>query len=815
MDINKILNQLDDLFAARQFDKVEDFLKKNYEQAVSEGDTASKITLLNEFMGFYRESTQFNKALECAKKVLHIMKEMGLEGTMDYATTLLNVANAYRAAGLYEQSMECYNQVLDIYDGRLDQKDFMYATLYNNISILYQAMGNYTKAAVSLYHALDIVKLYEGAEIEQAVTYTNLGATLVKDGKIEEALFHLKKAEEIFNRDAQKDYHYSACMDALGEVYYMQGEFGKAAECYETALKEIEATVGRNQTYYAVKESLSKVYEKLGKRYEETKEEIKEKTKEEKTGNCGKVLDLCKEYYVTYGAPMIREKFPEYEKQIAVGLVGEGSECFGFDDDLSKDHDCGPGFCMWMKKEIYEKIGDRLNEEYEKLPDTFQGIKRYQTEKGSWRTGAMPIGKFYQNILGVTVSPVSETEWGCIEEWRLATATNGKVFVDEEGIFTKLRRELLKYYPDRLWIQKIINQLAKCAQSGQYNYGRMMARGEYVTAKLALANYMEDIMQLVYLLNRKYAPYYKWTHRGMKNVRHLPEIYDILRAMADMEDQRGAWEEYSYDGSVNEKDNIAMTIEIIAKLVVNKLNELGLSEEKDGFLQNQAQWMAEHMDVILRNVEDIKSHIMEERREALIEKIVILEWQAFDQVQNQGGRADCQDDWTTFSIMRKSQYMTWTEEMLESFLHDFESANVCGRNLITEKYGRMMESTAPEEYEKIKEAFPKHSEERMKIQEQIIEIQVGWMEEFAKNYRYMAENARSIHTSEDNLYNTSYETYLRGELGTYSEKTLILYANFIVGLAKEGKNLAKMTMENTAILYGFDSLEEAERYCKE
>ena len=46
----------------------------------------------------------------------------------------------------------------------------------------------------------------------------------------------------------------------------------------------------------------------------------------------------------TYGEPMIHEKFSDYENKIAVGLVGEGSERFGFDDKYSRDHDFGAGF---------------------------------------------------------------------------------------------------------------------------------------------------------------------------------------------------------------------------------------------------------------------------------------------------------------------------------------------------------------------------------------------------------------------------------------------------------------------------------------
>ena len=197
-------------------------------------------------------------------------------------------------------------------------------------------------------------------------------------------------------------------------------------------------------------------------------------------------------------------------------------------------------------------------------------------------------------------------------------------------------------------------------------------------------------------------------------------------------------------------------------------------------------------------------------KEELIETLVKLEWDAFDKVDNLGGRADCQDDWNTFSIMRKSQYLTWPEDLIASFIMDFKEANEKGWNLITEKYGRMMESTSPAEYDAIKEQLPECSEKKRAIVDQIVQIQVEWMEEFAKEYPYMAGNSRSIHASEDTPYNTSYETYLRGELLTYSNRTLGMYGQWIVTLKQVEKNLAKMIMTNTALLYGYGSLEAAE-----
>jgi len=122
----------------------------------------------------------------------------------------------------------------------------------------------------------------------------------------------------------------------------------------------------------------------------------------------------------------------------------------------------------------------------------------------------------------------------------------------------------------------------------------------------------------------------------------------------------------------------------------------------------------------------------------------------------------------------------------------------------------MMESTTPTRYAQIKNSLPEISEAKKEIIESIVAIQVQWMEAFAERYPKAAGNARSIHTWEDNPFNTSYETYLRGEISTYSDETLDLYGRFIAGLCMEGKNLAEMTMNNSAVLYGYQSIEDLE-----
>ncbi len=232
---------------------------------------------------------------------------------------------------------------------------------------------------------------------------------------------------------------------------------------------------------------------------------------------------------------------------------------------------------------------------------------------------------------------------------------------------------------------------------------------------------------------------------------------------------------------------------------------------KNSYGENQAY------HIMIENIEAVKADLPKQDADVnaaldhLIEQIVAEEWRAFGQVQNEGGRADCQDDYETFSIMRKSQYMTWTKPLLSSYLDDLLMAASVGENLISYKYGYMMESTAPEEYADMKDKLPVVEPERRALIDQIVSIQVSWMEAFAKQYPALAANARSIHTYEDSKWNTSAETYLRGELMTYSDTTLKLYGQFVVSLAREGKNLNAMIMENTVHMYGYASLEDAQQ----
>ncbi|MBW3081090.1 DUF4125 family protein [Bifidobacterium saguinibicoloris] len=197
--------------------------------------------------------------------------------------------------------------------------------------------------------------------------------------------------------------------------------------------------------------------------------------------------------------------------------------------------------------------------------------------------------------------------------------------------------------------------------------------------------------------------------------------------------------------------------------------------------------------------------------DALRERIVRLEWDQFQRTNNEGGRAACQGNWPVFHQMRLSQFLTWDRPLLESYEHDLDEADRTGRNLVTEKYGRMMASTAPDEYARNIEPFiPRLSEGRVARQERIIAVQVAWARDFRARWPKLGRAMRVLTTAEDTSEATSFETYLRGELGTYSETTLDRYARMVDAFAAAGRNLTEETIRRTVEIGGFADLDEAE-----
>jgi hypothetical protein len=196
-------------------------------------------------------------------------------------------------------------------------------------------------------------------------------------------------------------------------------------------------------------------------------------------------------------------------------------------------------------------------------------------------------------------------------------------------------------------------------------------------------------------------------------------------------------------------------------------------------------------------------------KEDIIKEILFKEWKMFINVQNKGGKALCQEDHKTFTIMRSSQFESLPIKILESYFHDLAVAERQGRNLMTDKYARMMESTAPLEYEEIKNSLVEIDSVSQKYIEEIIPIFLEWEKEFRLEYPFLSSISRAVFSSDDSLSSTSFETYLKAEFSTYSSNTLRLYYNFIQKMVKNNINISRQIQLNIITKYGFNSLQEA------
>lgn len=584
MDIQRVLKELDALFDNMEGDKIEDYLSSRLEQALKEGDVGSAITLINELIGFYRDTSQYDKAEAYCEKLLPFMERAGLKDTMHYGTSCINIANVYRASGRLMDSMEHYHKVFEIYDKVLEKNDFLYASLYNNLSLLYQEMKQYDKASEALNQALQIVKEYPEKMVELAVTYTNLAASYVKAGQLELAKEASGHGLSIFDNGLTEDFHYSAALSVAGDIRFASAEYERACAYYEQAMAALRQHVGITHAYFRILSNLQLTMEKLGR------------------PDALKGLVIARDYYKEYGGAF-QEKVPEAVQKIAFAKVGEGSECFGLDDIVSKDHDFGPGFCLFVTKEVYESCGERLRQVYEGLPDVFRGLNRPDRIKGAPRNGVIVVEDFFERILDLNKEELSclmqfqtlpEETFLRLEDWQLNTVTNGEIFEGEDTVFGRIYEQLKRGYPETVWKRKLAQNLGEICQNGQYNYQRLMKRRDLYGAIGMLHSFEEQVIAFLYRINRTYAPHKKWMMSEAETLEKGQDILKLVEELMEMSPQLESYEKremVEWIGKNNDEDVILQRIDRIAAKIVELLQKEGLTDSSELYLEQHIPYL--------------------------------------------------------------------------------------------------------------------------------------------------------------------------------------------------------------------------------
>lgn len=285
-----------------------------------------------------------------------------------------------------------------------------------------------------------------------------------------------------------------------------------------------------------------------------------------------KGLDLSKQYFLKYKDELISQ-IPDLEKYLCFGLVGSGSECYGFDDDISIDHDFEPAFCIFVPKDMDRKDQFRIERAYAKLPKEFNGFKRSIIDNG--RHGLITIEDFYNSkISNLDIDNIS-TKWFNIPEYYLSEATNGEVYKDNLGIFSSIR-DKIKYYPEDIRLKKIASNLIMMKQSGIYNYQRCLDHVEEGAAQLAIYEYVKACINVIFLLNKVYMPYYKWQFRYLKQLPILSDLANVLEYLI------------SIDNSNDNRNSKKEMIEDINNMIIDEIKNQNLSKEFCSDLENNA-----------------------------------------------------------------------------------------------------------------------------------------------------------------------------------------------------------------------------------
>lgn len=281
-----------------------------------------------------------------------------------------------------------------------------------------------------------------------------------------------------------------------------------------------------------------------------------------------KGLEISEKYYFEFGEKMLNSEFSDIKGKIAVGLCGSGSECFGFDDDISKDHDFEAGFCIFIPDEniIDRKTAFSLERAYAKLPKEFMGIKKSLISPvGGSRHGVIRISDFFTEKTGSPDAILSVSQWLLTSENSLLEATNGKIFYDGLGLMSSLRKSV-SYLPEDIRLKKLAGNLLIMAQAGQYNYSRCLSHNETGAAQLAVFEFVKATINVIFLLNKRYVPYYKWCFKALRSIEKLSSLCDTLEFLISSEN----------DSALIETKTAV--IEDAAKMVIDELQEQDLTE---------------------------------------------------------------------------------------------------------------------------------------------------------------------------------------------------------------------------------------------
>lgn len=486
--IQSLLKQAHTLWRQGNEQGMIDYLEKAIHLCRTQKNDKKLIEILNEYSGSLRNVGRYDDAITAIDESLRLYEKSDTYTPQTYATILINLGNTYREKKSYYEAETHLLKAKEIFQS-VGDTSYAYIGLLNNLSLLYRDTNNYETA-----HKLQLeaVRLLEPTEyqVPLAISYNNL-YEISKHVKGKQELspqVYLDKAAYILRREVGTEHPmYAAVLNNRADFEMEQHHYDVALNLYREALPIVKHNYGvESQAYQSVLHNLEYVKDLIKTLQQEV-------PCHRQTG-----LELGREL-AHQVAQDIELNLPDLAPYMCLALVGTGSECLGFDDAISEDHDFTKRCQLFLPADIYETNKERLQSYFKNYA---YGTVQIEC-----------ISEFYQRYTLYSEGPQCEKEFRRVPQDLLCTATNGEVFLDNFGSFTHIRQRLLAYYPEDIRLRKIAYELNQLAQSGQYNLPRMLQRGDTIAASLALHQFVHHYMLLVHLFNKSYAPFYKWLYR--------------------------------------------------------------------------------------------------------------------------------------------------------------------------------------------------------------------------------------------------------------------------------------------------------------
>ncbi|MCY4020317.1 MAG: DUF4037 domain-containing protein [Chloroflexi bacterium] len=270
-------------------------------------------------------------------------------------------------------------------------------------------------------------------------------------------------------------------------------------------------------------------------------------------------LSLSRDFFQDAVAPIIDQAYPSLPYSAA--LIGSGSEVLGYDTEVSTDHHWGPRVMLFLRPAdhaghapaLRELLSHRLPYEFAgysthfglpKVGDGDNGTQipeRIDSGPVNHRVEILTIDGYLRATIGITgEQPLSAGDWLSLPQQKLLSLTAGGVFRDDLELAALRAR--LAWYPHDIWLYLLACGWSRIGQD-EHLAPRAAMVGDELGAALIAGRLVRSIMQLCFLMARRYAPYAKWFGSAFAELPCASELIPALRGVQvaqDDEDRQDA-----------------------------------------------------------------------------------------------------------------------------------------------------------------------------------------------------------------------------------------------------------------------------------